>query len=102
MRREEFALPRCAVDRLMHEMGLQGVIRGKPVRTTISDKAAPCRLDQARGQEGRQSRCRDLGRRRVYGSAAALEAGRPRVDPGRRFGAGVAPALRPVPNLPEL
>jgi hypothetical protein len=32
----------------MRDMGLQGVIRGKPVKTTISDKAAPCphkRLD---------------------------------------------------------
>jgi putative transposase len=30
---------------LMREMGLQGVIRGKPIRTTVSDKAAPCPLD---------------------------------------------------------
>ncbi len=29
----------------MRDMGLQGVIRGKPVRTTMSDKAAPCPLD---------------------------------------------------------
>ncbi|MGF7152125.1 transposase InsO family protein [Sphingomonas zeicaulis] len=29
----------------MREMGLAGVIRGKPVRATISDKAAPCPLD---------------------------------------------------------
>jgi hypothetical protein len=29
----------------MREMGLAGVIRGKPVRTTIGDKAAPCPLD---------------------------------------------------------
>src|SRR3546814_11089138 len=29
----------------MREMGLAGVIRGKPVRTTISDKAAPCPPD---------------------------------------------------------
>ncbi len=50
MRREEFAVPRCTVDRLMHEMGLQGVIRGKPVRTTISDKAAPCPLDHVNRQ----------------------------------------------------
>jgi hypothetical protein len=28
----------------MASLGLQGVIRGKPVRTTISDKAAPCPL----------------------------------------------------------
>ena len=31
-------------------MGLQGVIRGKPVRTTISDKAAPCPLDHVNRQ----------------------------------------------------
>ncbi len=29
----------------MGDMGLQGVIRGKTVRTTVSDKAAPCPLD---------------------------------------------------------
>jgi hypothetical protein len=28
----------------MRELGLQGAIRGKPVRTTIGDKAAPCPL----------------------------------------------------------
>jgi transposase InsO family protein len=33
------------VARLIEISGLQGVIRGKPVRTTISDKAAPCPLD---------------------------------------------------------
>jgi transposase InsO family protein len=31
-------------------MGLQGVIRGKPVKTTISDKAAPCPLDHVNRQ----------------------------------------------------
>lgn len=31
-------------------MGLQGVIRGKPVRTTIGDKAAPCPLDHVNRQ----------------------------------------------------
>jgi transposase InsO family protein len=36
--RENFAVARCTVDRLMREMGLKGVIRGRPVRTTISDK----------------------------------------------------------------
>jgi putative transposase len=42
MRREGFEIARCTVERLMRELGLQGVIRGKPVRTTVSDKAAPC------------------------------------------------------------
>ena len=31
-------------------MGLQGVIRGKPVKTTISDEAAPCPLDHVSRQ----------------------------------------------------
>ncbi len=31
-------------------MGLQGVMRGKTVRTTISDKAAPCPLDRVNRQ----------------------------------------------------
>jgi len=50
MRREGFAIARCTVERLMREMGLHGVIRGKPVRTTISDKAAPCPLDRVNRQ----------------------------------------------------
>ena len=45
MMREGFPVARCTVARLMRDMGLAGVIRGKPVRTTISDKAAPCPLD---------------------------------------------------------
>ena len=45
MVRERFDVARCTVERLMRGMGLQGVIRGKPVRTTIQDKAAPCPLD---------------------------------------------------------
>jgi putative transposase len=45
MMREGFVIARCTVERLMHEMGLAGVIRGKPVRTIISDKAAPCPRD---------------------------------------------------------
>jgi len=45
MRREGFDVARCTVERLMRSMALHGVIRGKPVRTTISDKAAPCPLD---------------------------------------------------------
>ena len=46
LRREGFAVARCTVARLMRDMGLQGAIRGKPVRTTVSDKAAPCPLDR--------------------------------------------------------
>jgi putative transposase len=50
LRREEISLARCTVERLMRQMGLRGVIRGKPVRTTISDKAAPCPRDHVNRQ----------------------------------------------------
>ena len=50
MRREGFEVARCTVARLMGELGVQGVIRGKPVRTTISDKASPCPLDHVNRQ----------------------------------------------------
>ncbi len=49
MMREGFVIARCTVERLMHEMGLAGVIRGKPVRTTISGQggAVPARSRQS-------------------------------------------------------
>ena len=50
LRREGRDIARCTVARLMQNMGLQGVIRGKPVRTTISDKATPCPLDHVNRQ----------------------------------------------------
>jgi transposase InsO family protein len=50
LRREGQEVARCTVGRLMKTIGLQGVIRGKPVRTTISDKAAPCPLDRVNRQ----------------------------------------------------
>ena len=46
LQREGFDIARCTVARLMRAMGLQGVIRGKPVKTTVSDKGAPCPLDR--------------------------------------------------------
>jgi len=48
--REGNAVARCTVARLMRTMGLQGVVRGKKVRTTISNAAAPCRLDRVNRQ----------------------------------------------------
>ena len=45
LRRENIAVARCTVERLMSDLGLQGVIRGKPARTTVQDKAAACPLD---------------------------------------------------------
>ena len=50
MKREGFAAARCTIERLMRDMGLQGVVRGKPMRTTVSDKAAPCPLDRVNRQ----------------------------------------------------
>ncbi len=51
-----FDAPRCTVERLMRDMGLQGVIRGKPVRTTVSDKTAPCPLGLVRSALSARSR----------------------------------------------
>jgi transposase InsO family protein len=50
MKREGFDVARCTVERLMRSLGLHGVIRGRPVRTTVSDKAAPCPLDHVNRQ----------------------------------------------------
>ena len=48
--REGIAVARCTVERLMAGLGLQGVIRGKPIKTTIADRAAPCPLDHVNRQ----------------------------------------------------
>jgi transposase InsO family protein len=48
--REGEDVARCTVARLMRGMGLHGVIRGRRVKTTISDKAAPCPLDRVNRQ----------------------------------------------------
>jgi putative transposase len=50
LRREGFDIARCTVERLMRNMDLRGVIRGKLVKTTVSDKAAPCPLDHVKRQ----------------------------------------------------
>jgi len=50
LRREQFDVARCTVQRLMRRLGLRGVIRGKTVRTTISDPKAPCPLDRVQRQ----------------------------------------------------
>jgi len=50
LQRDNIDVARCTVERLMRGLGLRGVIRGKPVRTTISDKAAPCPLDHVNRQ----------------------------------------------------
>ena len=45
MNREDIAVARCTVERLMRRLGLEGVRRGKTVRTTTPDTSAPCPLD---------------------------------------------------------
>ena len=48
--REGFEVARCTVERLMRAMGLQGVVRGKRIRTTIPDPAQPCPRDKVNRQ----------------------------------------------------
>ena len=48
--REGVTVARCTVERLMRSMGLRGVMRGKAVRTTVSDGKAPCPLDRVNRQ----------------------------------------------------
>jgi transposase InsO family protein len=50
LQRESIRVARCTVERLMNEMGLQGVVRGEPKKTTISNKATPCPLDRVNRQ----------------------------------------------------
>ena len=44
--REGVTVARCTVERLMRRLGLQGVRRGKGVRTTVPDAKAACPLDR--------------------------------------------------------
>ncbi len=48
--REGFEVARCTIARLMQGMGLAGVIRGKPVKTTIGDQKALCPKDHVNRQ----------------------------------------------------
>jgi transposase InsO family protein len=50
LRREGIAIARCTTARLMQQMGLAGAIRGKAVKTTISNKAALCPRDKVNRQ----------------------------------------------------
>lgn len=45
LRREGTQVARCTVERLMRELGLRGVRRGRQVRTTIPDETTPRPLD---------------------------------------------------------
>ena len=48
--REGCSVARCTVERLMRWRGLQGVRRGKVVRTTVGDSKAACPLDRVNRQ----------------------------------------------------
>jgi transposase InsO family protein len=48
--REGTSVARCTVARLMRQMGLRGVGRGKQARTTVPDKAMPCLADRVNRQ----------------------------------------------------
>src|SRR5690606_24694215 len=48
--RESIEVARCTVERLMSRMGLHGAMRGKSIKTTVSDPALPCPLDRVRRQ----------------------------------------------------
>lgn len=50
MRREGFDVARCTVERLMRQLGIQGVIRGKAQKTTRPDKALTCPRDKVNRQ----------------------------------------------------
>ena len=46
LRREGSDIAKCTVERLMKEMGIQGVVRGKKVKTTNPDALQPCPDDK--------------------------------------------------------
>lgn len=50
LKREGFDVARCIVARLMRSTSLQGIIRGKPIRTTFPDKTAPSPPDRVNRQ----------------------------------------------------
>lgn len=50
LKREGFDVAGCTVARLMRSMSLQGIIRGKLVRTTFPDKTAPSLSDRVNRQ----------------------------------------------------
>jgi transposase InsO family protein len=50
LEREQVAVARCTVERLMRRLSLEGVRRGKNVKTTIADPALPCPLDRVNRQ----------------------------------------------------
>ena len=45
LRREDTQVARCTVERLMRELGLRGVRRGRQIRTTVPDETAGRPMD---------------------------------------------------------
>ena len=45
MNREDIEVPRCTVERLMRDLGLRGVIRGRRAKTTVPDEALERPMD---------------------------------------------------------
>ncbi len=50
MKREKFNIARCTVERLMRDIGIEGVRRGKKVKTTYGQPAELCPLDKVNRQ----------------------------------------------------
>jgi transposase InsO family protein len=50
LQREDIAVARCTVERLMRSRGLQGAVRGRKCRTTIPDDRAERPLDRVNRQ----------------------------------------------------
>jgi len=55
MQREDFDVARCTVERLMKQLGIQGVVRGKSIKTTFSNPSAPCPRDHVNRQFSAQA-----------------------------------------------
>ncbi len=50
LKREGLEVARCTVERLMRDMGLQGAVRGKRIKTTVSNPANPSPEDHVNRQ----------------------------------------------------
>lgn len=50
LRRERIYTARCTVARLMKQLKIEGIRRGKVVKTTIQDNKAVCPLDRVQRQ----------------------------------------------------
>ena len=74
-RREGVNVARCTVERLMRLDGLRGVVRGKPVKTTVGDPATPGPLDRVHRQFRLIARMRcgyPISRMSLLGKASSM------------------------------